>query len=313
MRQWSGVIVYFGHQKSIVSRERERGNLGWFLLTMPPDEPIKLNDHRLTDTERSGYEKFITNILSVREKTLTDGKVKPIVFDLSSEAFDLLKKYQHKHADLAVYETDNNSGAEGKFMTNAARIALILHIADLYDGGLPISENIPISVTTIRNACIIAEWFVNEAKRIYVSLVGGYVDGELSTEQREVMKVLRRINKPATQREMKRASRVLQRMDLDEVLRELVRLGRLQEQFRDDSYHKNGALEYRISSVATVDADTMLIIRHFQHRTNPIRIHRIHPEFSLLYAAFFLEQLRATGSILCRSLNVSLTASRTSG
>jgi hypothetical protein len=72
------------------------------------------------------------------------------------------------------------------------------------------------------------------------------------------MKVLRRINKPATPREMKRPSRVLQRMDnLDDVLQELVRLGRIEEQFRDDGYHKNGALEYRIASVATVDADTM--------------------------------------------------------
>jgi len=236
------------------------GFIARFLLSMPPDEPIKLNRHRLTDTERSGYEKFITSILSVREKTLVEGKVKPIVFDISSEAFDLLVEYQHKHADLAVYETENNSGAEGKFMTNAARIALILHVADLYDSGKSISASIPISATTMRNACIIAEWFVNEAKRIYASLVGGQVEGELTADQREVMKVLRRINKPATPREMKRPSRVLQRMDnLDEVLQELVRLGLIQEQFRDDGYHKNGVLEYRITPVATVDADTMLI------------------------------------------------------
>jgi hypothetical protein len=112
----------------------------------------------------------------------------------------------------------------------------------------------------MQNACIIAEWFVNEAKRIYAALGGGRVDGELTAEQREVMKVLGRINKSATPREMKRASRVLQRMDnLDEVMRELVRLGRLQEQFRNDGYHHNGALEYLISSVDTVDADTMFV------------------------------------------------------
>ena len=235
------------------------GFIGRFLLTMPPDEPIKLNRHRLTDTERSGYEKFITSVLSVREKTLVDGKVKPIVFDIAPEAFDLLVEYQHRHADLAVYETDANSGAEGKFMTNAARIALILHVADLYDSGLSLSDTIPISATTMRNACIIAEWFVNEAKRIYASLGGGHIEGELTAGQREVMKVLRRINKPVTPREMKRSSRVLQRMDLEEVLRELVRLHRIQEQFRDDGYHKNGALEYAISPVATVDADAMFI------------------------------------------------------
>jgi len=45
-------------------------------------------------------------------------------------------------------------------------------------------------------------------------------------------------------------------MDLEEVLRELVQLGRLQDQFRDDGYHKNGALEYRIASV---DAGTMFL------------------------------------------------------
>jgi hypothetical protein len=82
------------------------------------------------------------------------------------------------------------------------------------------------------------------------------------------MKVLQK-HEPATEWELKRASRVIRKMDVISVLRELIQAGRIQEQFRDDKYHKNGVLEYQISRVANVDvADMSKNAGEFRHDSN---------------------------------------------
>ena len=96
------------------------------------------------------------------------------------------------------------------------------------------------------------EWFLDEAKRICAALAGAPVDGDLTADQREVLKVLRKIDKPATERELKRPSRKIQKMEnLGEVLRQLIAAKKIQDHSRE-----NGAIEYGIFLVDAVDVDT---------------------------------------------------------
>jgi hypothetical protein len=125
---------------------------------------------------------------------------------------------------MSVYETDANATIEGKFLTNAARLALIFHVAELIEKGTPLSELTPVSGETMRNACVVTEWFTNEAKRIYATFAGAPVAGDLTAAQKEVMKVLQ-IWEPATEGELRKRSRVLRKMEnLEEVLQQLVDL-----------------------------------------------------------------------------------------
>jgi hypothetical protein len=257
------------------------GFIARFLIAMPPVEAVKLNRHELPDDDRWSYERFVTDILSARENALVDGKVAPMVFPIASSAWDTLVEYQHRHAEMSVYESDGNATIEGKFLTNAARLALILHVASLTERGIPLSDLPPVPCETMRNACIVTEWFTDEAKRNYATFWGARVDGELTTDQREVMQVLQR-HQPATLRELKRASRVIQKMeDIDGVLRELIQAGRIQDKFRNDKYHKNGVLEYKISTVDTVAVDTMSKnTGEFRHNVNVNTVNTPEYDFS---------------------------------
>jgi hypothetical protein len=102
-----------------------------------------------------------------------------------------------------VYANDSESALEGKFLTNTARVALILHVAHLIESGPLLSARMPIPGDTMESACKIAEWFTDESKRIYAMLAGGTEENTLTPDQQEVMRVLAK-HQPATERDIKR-------------------------------------------------------------------------------------------------------------
>ena len=235
------------------------GLYGRLLTAMPPFEPMKINKRVVSKVAQERYECFILNLFSVRDKVLDGGSVYPLVFPISNEAWDILEKYQHKHADIITYETDENTQIESKYQTNVARIALILHVVVLHESDnqafneyfeAESTENgrdlPPVSYETMLKACIITEWFVNESKRIYAIFTGegnagGYLGGNLTHIQRKVMIVLHKLSQPATIRDLKRSSVDIRNMsdsEIDRVLQELIKAGRIYKQDVFDGYHK---------------------------------------------------------------------------
>jgi hypothetical protein len=236
------------------------GFIARFLLAMPPVAPIFLNHNVIPQSALSGWEWFLKSILQQRESAISeDGKQTPHVFPIEKAAWEILTEYQHRHAILAVGGNDSESAVEGKFGTNTARIALILHVVKMLEAGEPLSYHTPVSGETMESACILAEWFTDESKRIYAELAGGTTERTLTPEQREVMAVLERTGTAMTTREIKRGSRPCQRLDdenrLDPTLSELVRMGKIRDKFRTGDGMKDSAIEYEISTVDTVDAD----------------------------------------------------------
>ena len=123
----------------------------------------------------------------------------------------------------------------------AARLALILHVAGLVEQGTPLSELTPVSDDTMRNACIVAEWFTDESKRIYETFAAKLqIDGSLTGNQRAVLKVLRRRSVPMTSSEIRGGSNPTKRLstaDIERTLTELKQSGFVTEHER---HHDSG-------------------------------------------------------------------------
>ena len=206
------------------------GFLARFLLAMPPVEPILLNDNIISERISGQWGWFLKSLLGQRELAIIDGKLTPYVFPIESGAWDILTKYQHRHAVSATLVNDSESALEGKFLTNTARIALILHAVNQIEAGVNFSDCKPIPVETMESACKIVEWFIDESKRIYTLLAGENVDGTLTPDQQEVMKVLAK-HQPATERDIKRhCTEIREKWEsgkLEKVLIELLKLDRV--------------------------------------------------------------------------------------
>ena len=219
------------------------GLIARFLIAMPPVEAVKLNKNELSEKVRDSYENFIESILSERKCTIINDEVVPREFPITSEAWDVLEEYQHRHADTSSTETEENATIEDKYLTNAARIALILHVAALYGKGkdtlnpYPSKNTPPISGDTMRNACVIGEWFVNEAKRIY-----GFITGntpQIDFEKKKILEVIQQnvaSNVELSAREISQLVRSLNNKEgterTEKKLREMVAAGELESRFK---------------------------------------------------------------------------------
>jgi len=226
-----------------------------FLFVMPEKEPIVWNNEEVNDNVVSAYQNLIDRILIDRESVLERddtgiaafATVKPFVFTLSAGAKKVLFAFQKRHAIQAVYENAANAAAMNKAGRIAARLCLTLHCVRSIEETGYLFGLAEVSKETAENTVAIADWFIGEAERVYAMLAGGQVAGELTAEQREVMKVLHGKDVPLTQRDINKASRVVRRMDnLAEVLRQLITMKKIRDTYR------NGAMAYEIFSVPTV-------------------------------------------------------------
>ena len=240
-----------------------------FLYVMPEKVPVMWQYNSPNTKAVADYENLIDHILADRESVLekddTDinafATVNPIVFTLSEGARHVLYAFQKRHAMQAIYENAANAAAMNKAGRIAARICLTLHAVRSIEetgrlGGRPV-----VATETAEDAVAIAGWFLYESERVYAMLAGERVGGELTDDQREVMRVLHRIDEPKTVRDMKRRSRPLQKMDsLDEgrvekVLEELVKLGKV-ERHIDMGVGNHGTVRYCIKrQPLTADVD----------------------------------------------------------
>lgn len=217
-----------------------------FLFVKPETEPVVWN--LMTPDERvvADYERLIDRILLDRENVLEKDEtgiaalanVKQIVFPLSEDARSVLFAFQERYARQAVYESAANAAAMNKAGRIAARLCLTLHCVRSIEETERLGGVLVIPKETAENAVAIADWFMHEAERVYAMLDGEQVAGTLTNEQRAVMKVLKRKDKPMTSNEIRDASGQTKKLSVDDVekaLRALKASGKVESQKRQNA------------------------------------------------------------------------------
>ena len=216
-----------------------------FLMVMPVKEPVCWNLRIEPDMGiTAGWNSLIETILSERETAIVDGEVEPLYFGIEKAGQRTIETFQNRHARNGVFEQGAVEAALNKAGMLAARIALVLHIAELAENGISFSEKPAISEKTIENACRLVDWYLAETFRIYEHVLeGNPVDGELTAGERLVMKLVLKLQKPETAADMYNRHGETQRgkflkegiespADLEVVLNGLVAQGRLTRNLR---------------------------------------------------------------------------------
>jgi hypothetical protein len=136
------------------------------------------------------------------ELTILDERI-PHVVKLSPEAKEVWTRFYNEHAQ----EIHNSTGAIrahwGKLEAYAPRLALILHLTEFAN-----NDYIPgtVHASTMRSAIRLARWFGTEAQRIYADVLG--VEGEVNTEQRDLIAWIEKQGGQTTIRDLKRGPRL---------------------------------------------------------------------------------------------------------
>ena len=151
-----------------------------------------------TETEKAIFE-VVKKLVELSPSIGPDGERVPHSIDLDRDAKATWERFFNEHA----HETHNSTGAIrahwGKLEAYAARLALVLHLAEFeFDDNAPTKINVRSMAAGIR----VARWFGGEAQRIYAKVLG--VDGEVDTEQRDLIAWIERKGGSATVRDSTR-------------------------------------------------------------------------------------------------------------
>jgi hypothetical protein len=94
----------------------------------------------------------------------------PIDLPLTDEAQERFARFVNDHGVRTAAADDDMGAALAKLEGAAARFALILHLADGACGAEGVSDKGPIGLRHIEAGIEVAEWFANEAERVYTLL-----------------------------------------------------------------------------------------------------------------------------------------------
>lgn len=143
----------------------ESGLAGRPLVAHPPVKRKKWTDRPIPEQVKLEYDRMVRGLLGLELHTNDHGEPMPMDVLLSSDARDIFAGWYDSFADTqANAETDAEAAAFSKCEGAALRIALVHHLASFTSGYILENE---VTAASICAGIALAEWFANEARRLY--------------------------------------------------------------------------------------------------------------------------------------------------
>lgn len=160
-------------KKSLGSEHIENGLAARFLMAMPPRRAkVWTEDDVPAGVERS-YERLIDQLFQMEGQAKDDGSIDPKLVYLSAEAKAEWTDYYNSHGKKQIQLSGALAAAWSKLEETVARLALIFHLVRVASKDPTIENPDRVDPKSIQSAIRMAEWFKNEARRVYGKLTQG--------------------------------------------------------------------------------------------------------------------------------------------
>lgn len=167
---WAAVSVTGGIQPGVLAQDLDPGAMesglgARLLLAYPPHVKKQWTDAELPAEVDDAYAELLLQLSKLSFHTDLQGRPRPHVLQLSSEAKGLWVDYYNTWAEEQFAAEGQLRAAFSKIEAYAARFALIIHtVAGLNQG---ISRPTDVSADAVYAGINLANWFANEARRVY--------------------------------------------------------------------------------------------------------------------------------------------------
>lgn len=176
---------------------REAGLLARFLLAIPPTSPALWTDADVPDDVRDGFASVIKALLAIPLMQDNNGDPSPRDIPLVADAQPVYMAWHDQHVRQTADLDGDLAAAYAKMKGGCARLALVIHMAALASGDTD-TDPPPISVSVVRSAIRLAEWFKSQARRAY----GRFRETDEERERRELVEWIERRGGTTTVREL---------------------------------------------------------------------------------------------------------------
>ena len=203
----ASVCVTGGIQPSVLNRAlsrtlRENGLAARILIVYPPRVPKRWTEADLSPEVEAKIEKLFDRLYGLGASTGEEeaGGLQTRELPLSEEAKQEFVAFFNNHAVDQAASGGDLAAAFAKLEGAAARLALVLHLAEWAASDEP--EPGPVSVENMRRGRRLVEWFKYETRRVYALLSESEEDREI----RKVVQAARENGGSATARDLQRKS-----------------------------------------------------------------------------------------------------------
>jgi hypothetical protein len=208
-------------QRALSPEHRESGLAARLLLAYPPRKAKRWTDAGIEANAEDELVELFERLYERLQPEFSDGEPRPALVRLTPEAKTAWVSYYNAHAAEQVDLTGDMAAAWSKLEEYAARLALIIHYVRWAAGD--VANERMLDVTSMRAGIELANWFKNEARRIYLILD----ESDTQRDQRRLVEWIERRGGTVAIREVQAGCRWLRAPGAAEAaLEELVKAGR---------------------------------------------------------------------------------------
>jgi hypothetical protein len=193
-----------GIMRAVAVREHfESGLVARLLPAMPPREEKKWTEAIVDPELQREIADIYERLYSLSMPLDADGVPEPVALELSPRARIEWVSFYNDFAKEQIQVTGDLAAAFSKLEGGAARLALILSLANAAENDVAGDPTITIDGASVEVGIILARWFQAEVERVYAVL--GENAGQ--QQQRELVETIRRKGGSVTPRELMQAAR----------------------------------------------------------------------------------------------------------
>ncbi|MEM9751983.1 MAG: DUF3987 domain-containing protein [Planctomycetota bacterium] len=187
--------------KVMAGENAENGMQARFLVARPPKRIARFTEREVSVATEARFDALLDNLLGVEVAVDEHGTPRPRMLPMAADAKRSFVSFQDRIAERSALGTERESAIWSKCRGNALRLALVLHMASVADGGAVSTSSV--GSDAVNAGCVLAEWFANEALRVQAEAE----EGEAQHEARQLIDIVRAKGGSITVRDLKRASR----------------------------------------------------------------------------------------------------------
>jgi hypothetical protein len=253
----AAVCVTGGIQPGVLQRalgveRRESGLAARLLLAYPPRTAKRWTDAEIDPATEAAVSRLLERLYALESAVDEEGRLRPVLAKLSSEAKELWKDYYNQHGAEQTELDGELAAAWSKLEEYAARLALVIHFARCAADDRSLVSSEEVDWASMAAGIRLANWFKGEARRVYRMLQETPAD----TGLRRLEEWLERRGGSATARDVRQGCRWLRAPGAAEtVLHELVREGRGVWEATPPGARGLPTRRFRLSTLSTVNGN----------------------------------------------------------
>ncbi len=184
-------------ESSLTDNYFESGLAARILFAYPPEQKSQWTDTEVADDTLEWYANRVKSLVALQPAVTSNGDLYPMALKLTADAKRLFVPWSDQHNEKIIdTENDRIAAMLAKLEGYAARFALIFELVKNPDA-------VEVSSDSMQRAIALADWFVNEASRIY----GRLGASDESRELHRLVDVVSQMGGRVTARDLYKRSR----------------------------------------------------------------------------------------------------------